>query len=103
MASGIPAGFFSIANCVKDIDFRALMYAEAEGSAVWALWVLGVDLGSEPVPKGSANLELNIALIQNEAEGTATWARWAPGAQPENTGNLQLDMTAALIADFVLS
>jgi len=103
MAAGIPEGFFSIANCVKDLDFRTLMRAEAEGLAVWAEWLGGVNLGSNPIPKGSANLELDIALIQNEAEDVATWARWAPGAQPENTGNLQLNMRLAIAANFVLS
>ena len=100
--TGIPAGFFSIANCVKDPDFLNFMRVQAEGAGVWCSWVAGVDLGSEPVPKGTANLELNIALIQNEAEGSAIWARWAPGTQPENTGNLQLDMVTALDVTFTL-
>ncbi len=103
MAAGIPAGWFSIPNVVKDPDFVTLMRAEADGSAVWAAWLLGVDLGSNPIPKGSANLELNIALVQNEAEDNAGWARWAPGTQPENTGNLQLDMAAAITASFILT
>lgn len=103
MAAGIPTGWYSIPNVVKDPEFVALMRAEAEGSAVWASWVLGVGLGSSPVPKGSSNLNLNIALIQDEAEDQAGWARWAPGTQPENTGNLQLDMDAAITASFVLT
>ena len=79
------------------------MRAEAEGAGVWATWALGVDLGSNPLIKGSANLALNIALIQDEAEAVATWARWGPGLAEENTGNLQLNMTLAITASFILS
>ncbi len=101
--SGIPAGFYSIANCVKDPDFLLEMRNEAQSASVWCKWDLGVDLAQDPVPKRTGNLNLNIALIQTEAEGTTTWARWAPGVQRESTGNLQLNMRLALLANFVLT
>ena len=105
MAAGIPEGFFSIANCVKDPDFIREMRKEAEDvTPVWCKWVAGVDLPTNPVPKRTSNLNLDIALIQNEAEGVSpTWARWAPGVQAENTGKLQLNMRLAIAANFVLS
>ncbi len=98
--TGIPSGFFSIANCIKDPDFIALMRAEANDIGVWASWNAGVDLPTLPIPKGTANLNLNLTIIKNEANGSATWARWAPDTQPGNTGNLQLNMRTAITNDF---
>ena len=101
---GIPVGFYSIPNCVKDPDFIREMRKEAEDiTPVWCIWVASVELPTNPVPKRTSNLNLDIALIQNEAEGIPTWARWAPGVQAENTGKLQLNMRLAIAANFVLS
>lgn len=94
--TGIPAGWRSIPNVLADRDFVALMRIEATtGGGNWAYWLPGAI-------QNSANLQLNMAIIRIEAtSGGANWARWAPGTQPGNTGNLQMDMRAALNADFL--
>lgn len=91
--SGIPTGWYSIPNVLAEQDFVREMRVEASGAGVWAYWLPGAI-------RGTANLELNIAVISAEASGSAVWARWAPGSQPGNTGNLQLDMVGALNANF---
>jgi hypothetical protein len=91
--TGIPAGWYSIANALADQEFVAIMRQEANDAAVWAYWLAGA-------PRGSANLRLDLNVIRTEADGSAAWARWAPGTQPGNTGNLQIDMRAALTANF---
>lgn len=104
--TGLPAGFFSVANCLKDADFRAQLRIEAEDAGVWAYWVPGVLVANDSLgvlPKRSANLKLNLALIRAEASDTATWARWAPGTQSGNSGNLQVDMITGLERGFALT
>lgn len=98
---GIPGGFFSIANCVKDPDFLLEMRNEAESEAVWCKWDVGVNLPTLPLPKGTANMTLNVALIEIEANGNRGWARSAPGCTV--TSGLQLNMQLALLANFVLT
>ena len=103
--TGILSGFFSISNCLKDPDFLDEMRKEAEDiTPIWCKWDAGFDLPTDPVPKRTGNLNLNLSLIQNEAEGlNPTWGRWAPGVQRGNTGNLQLNMRLAIAANFVLT
>jgi hypothetical protein len=93
--TGIPIGWYSIANATADQDFVLLMRDEAtNGGGDWAYWLPGV-------PQNSANLRLDMNVIRTEASsGGADWARWAPGTQPGNTANLQLNMQDALNADF---
>ena len=79
------------------------MRKEAQTDAVWCRWIVGVDLPIDPLPKGSANLDMDTSLIRKEAYGLAVWARWAPGIQLKNTGDLQLNIRLALNANFVLS
>jgi len=96
-SAGIRPGWYSISDLQYEELFHAQARIEANGNAVWAYWRPGA-------PRGSANLKLNLALIEQEAESNATWARWAPGVQTGNvSGNLQLDIHAALAANFVLS
>lgn len=93
--TGIPDGWYSIANVLVDQEFLELMRIEATtGGADWAYFLFGTT-------QGSANLRLDMAIITDEANGTADWARWAPDTQPGNTGNLQLHMLDALAADFL--
>lgn len=92
--TGIPAGWYTIPTVLADNDFRREMRVEADGDGVWAYWLAGSI-------RGTANLQLNITVIRTEAtSGGADWARWAPGTQPGNTGNLQLNMIEAFSADF---
>jgi hypothetical protein len=94
--TGIPIGWYSVQFALADQEFIVLMRDEAtNGGADWAYWLPGV-------PRNTANLRLDMAVIQAEAtSGGADWARWAPGTQPGNTGNLQLNMQEALNADFL--
>jgi len=88
------AGWFSFHNAFHEAEFIALMRDESEGAGSWAFWAAGVDLPSDPVPKGTANLELNFAYFINEANTAAVWCRWSPGTQPGNRGNAEIDMQA---------
>lgn len=93
--SGIPSGWYSIASVLADQDFVREMREEAtNGGGDWAYWLADA-------PRGTANLRLDMTVIRVEAtSGGADWARWAPGTQPGNTANLQLNMIEALNADF---
>ncbi len=91
--TGIPTGWYSIANALADQEFIAIMRQEASDDGVWAYWLSGA-------PRGTANLRLNLDVIRAEADGSAAWARWAPGTTGRNSGNLQIDMRAALTANF---
>lgn len=92
--TGIPVGWYSIANALTDSEFVALMRLEADGDGVWAYWQPGTTI------RGTSQLRLNVAAIRAEANGSAVWARWSPGTNIRNTGNLQLNMQEALNNDF---
>ncbi len=70
------------------------MKAESEGAGTWTNWALGVDLGSDPIPKFTGNLEFNYDYFYAEANGAAVWCRWKPGTQPGNEGNAEIDLQA---------
>lgn len=91
--TGIPAGWYSIANALADRDFVAIMREEASNNATWAYWLPGA-------PRGTATLRLDLQVIRDEADGDAEWARWAPGTTGNNSGNLQLNLQEALTVDF---
>ena len=85
-------GWFSFHNAFHEAEFIQLMKGEAEDAASWAFWAAGVDLETDPVPKGTANAELNFGYFIDEANTAAVWCRWAPGTQPGNKGNAEIDL-----------
>ena len=89
-----PEGFYSFHHSFHIGEFIDLMKAESEGAGTWTNWALGVDLGSDPIPKFTGNLEFNYDYFYAEANGAAVWCRWKPGTQPGNEGNAEIDLQA---------
>ena len=85
-------GWFSFHNAFHEAAFIDLMKVESENAATWVNWALGVDLGSDPIPKLSGNLELNYTYFYAEANGAAVWCRWSQGTQPGNEGNAEINL-----------
>lgn len=86
------SGWYSFHNAFHEVEFIALMRGESEDAGSWAFWAAGVDLPSNPVPKGTANLELNFDYFIGEANTAAVWCRWALGTQPGNRGNAEINL-----------
>lgn len=80
-------------------EFITIKQQECDGDAVWAKWRQGTSV----TPRGSANCVVQESLIEQEANGSAVWARWAPGTTIKNSAMLQIDIRAALTADFVVN
>lgn len=87
-------GWFSFHNALHESEFIDLMKVESEGVGTWVAWAAGVDLQSNPIPKGTANLKLNFDYFINEANTAAFWCRWSFGTQPGNRGNAEINMQA---------
>jgi len=87
-----PAGWYSFHQSFHIGEFIDLMKAEAEGVGNWTNWALGVDLGSDPIPKLGGNLEFNYDYFYAEARGDAIWCRWKPQTQPGNEGNAEINL-----------
>ena len=80
-------------------EFITIKQQECDGDAVWAKWRAGTSV----TPRGSANCVVQENFIRQEADGSAVWARWAPNTTIRNSALLQIDIRAALTADFVVN
>ena len=78
-------------------EFIQIKLQECDGDGVWAQWRAGTSVS----PRGTSNCQVASELVRQEANGSAVWARWAPGTTAKNSADLQLDVRAALNADFV--
>lgn len=95
--TGLPLSWEPWVDVLVDPEFREIKRQECNGDGVWASWLPGTN----PVPRGSANCQVDVALIRQEADNAAIWARWAPGTANRGSANLQLNVRSALSVDFM--
>jgi hypothetical protein len=93
--TGLPVTWEPLVDVLNYSEFVAIKQQECDGDAVWAKW----RAGTSNSPRGSSNCVVQTDIIRAEANGSAVWARWAPGTA-RNSANLQVNIRAALTADF---